>query len=81
MNKGLERKAEHYSEPKMFECYWGDGYRDDEGKGMLAYHDEDFFSIDRGYEQSDINDISELRIGEPVNLSCVTGEHWVKRIK
>jgi hypothetical protein len=68
---------------KQFECFWGDGYRDSksDNKSILAYHDVDFFTEDRGYEQNDITDILELEINEIVNLDCVTGQHWVRRIK
>jgi len=65
---------------KQFECFWGAGYRGEENKSILAYHDENFFSEDRGYEQNDITDILELEINEIVNLDCVTGQHWVRRI-
>ena len=65
---------------KQFECFWGDGYRDVDNKSIMAYHDENFFSEDRGYEQNDITDILELEINEIVNLDCVTGQHWVRRI-
>jgi len=66
---------------KLFECFWGDGYRDTEGKATLAYHNEEFFNENKGYEPHDIEDINLLNIGESINLSCITGEHWVQRIK
>jgi len=65
---------------KQFECFWGDGYRDASNKSILAYHDEDFFNEDRGYEPHDIEDIKQLEVGQYINLSCVTGEHWVRRM-
>jgi len=65
---------------KQFECFWGDGYRGEENKSILAYHDIDFFTEDRGYESHDIEDIDQLEIGAYINLSCVTGEHWVRRM-
>jgi len=82
MSKGLERKIEHYSHDKPeYECFWGDGYRGADGRAILAYNDVDFFTEDRGYEAHDIEDIQQLKVGEAINLSCVTGEHWVQRIK
>ena len=81
MNKGLERKLEHYTQPKQFECFWGAGYRGDDNKSILEHHDEGYFSEDRGYDKNDIIDILELEINEIVNLDCITGQHWVRRIK
>ena len=65
---------------KQFECFWGEGYRDKDNKSILAYHDIDFFTEDRGYECDVIYDLNDLRINEVMNLNCVTGEHWVRRI-
>ena len=66
---------------KQFECFWGDGYRDASNKSILAYHDEDFFNEDRGYEGNWIERIKALEIDEVFNLNCaMTGEHWVRRI-
>jgi len=66
---------------KQFECFWGDGYRDASNKSILAYHDEDFFNEDRGYEENWIERIKALEIDEVFNLNCaMTGEHWVRRI-
>jgi hypothetical protein len=81
MSKGLERKLEHYSQPKQYECFWGAGYRGDDNKSIMAHHIEDFFTADRGYEQNDITDILELEINEIVNLDGIDGQHWVRRIK
>jgi hypothetical protein len=80
MNKGLERKLEQYSQPKQFECFWGDGYRDKDNKSLLAYHDQDFFNVLVGYDEKMISDIDDLRVNEKLNLNCITGEHWVRRI-
>ena len=65
---------------KQFECFWGDGYRDASNKSILAYHDLDFFTEDRGYEELMIGNIHDLKVNEVLNLNCVTGEHWVRRI-
>ena len=43
--------------PKLYECFWGSGYRDEDLKSTLEYHPLEFFSIDNGYEQKDINNI------------------------
>ena len=39
---------------KQFECFWGDGYRGEENKSILAYHDVDFFNEDRGYKRHSV---------------------------
>ena len=65
---------------KQFECFWGDGYRSKDNKSLLAYHDIDFFNELVGYEQEDIDYIDAMEIDEVINLNCVTGEHWVRRI-
>ena len=65
---------------KQFECFWGDGYRSEVGKSILAYNDEDFFTEDRGYWENDIEKINKLVIGDTVKFND-NGEHWVRRIK
>ena len=65
---------------KQFECFWGDGYRNKDNKSLLAYHDIDFFNELVGYEQEDIDYIDAMEIDEVINLDCVTGEHWVRRV-
>lgn len=66
---------------KQFECFWGDGYRDRDNKSIMSYHDEDFFTEERGYEERWIDQIEMLRVDEILNLNCITGQHWVRRIK
>lgn len=79
--KGLERTSEQYSyDTKEYECFWGEGYRHD-NRSTLAWHGEEFFSEDRGYQADDIEDIKNLDINESINLSCVTGEHWIRRVR
>jgi len=65
---------------KQFECFWGDGYRGDDGKSILAYHDIDFFNELVGYDQENIDEINNLEIGDRADFSYITGEHWVRRI-
>jgi hypothetical protein len=66
---------------KTFECFWGDGYRDASNKSTLAYHDQDFFNEERGYEPDWINSIDLLEVDQVFSLNCaMTGEHWVRRI-
>ena len=66
--------------PKLFECFWGGGYRKDDNRSTLAYHPLEFFSIDNGYEQKDINKIRDLHVGEGYDLDGVFCEHWIRRI-
>lgn len=80
--KGLERTSEQYSyDTKEYECFWGEGYRHSDNRSTIEWHGEEFFSEDRGYQPHDIEDIKNLDIDESINLSCVTGEHWIRRIK
>ena len=65
---------------KQFECFWGDGYRDKEGKSILAYHIEDFFNELRGYSEDDIWQVADLDIGQYARFQD-SGDHWVRRIK
>jgi hypothetical protein len=67
--------------PRQFECFWGAGYRGNGDKSILAYHDESFFTEDRGYEPEDIENIKNLWNGESYDLPSVFGEHWVRRMK
>lgn len=81
MSKGLERNSEQYSyDTKEYECFWGEGYRND-NRSILEWHDVGYFAEDRGYQPHDIEDILQLGVGDSINLSCVTGEHWVRRVK
>ena len=64
---------------KTFECFWGEGYRHD-NRSNLEWHGADFFTEDRGYQPHDIEEILSLEIDGFINLSCVTGEHWVRRV-
>ena len=65
----------------LYECFWGDGYRGDDNKSTLAYHDVEFFNEERGYEEGWIDRIKDLQIGQKFSLfDALTGEHWVRRI-
>lgn len=65
---------------KVFECFWSGGYRRN-NRSILEWHAEDFFTEDKGYDAQDIEEIKSLKEGESINLSCVTGEHWIMRIE
>ena len=64
---------------KLFECFWGDGYRGADNRSILAYHDQDFFNEDRGYSIEDLELIDYLQVGEYAEFK-EGGEHWVRRI-
>ena len=66
---------------KLFECFWGAGYRGDDDKSILAYQNQEFFTEDRGYEPKEIENIKNLSIGEGYDLPSVFGDHWVRRMK
>ena len=73
--------VEDDSEEKIYECFWGAGYRKDDLKSTLAYHPFEFFSIDNGYEPKDISNIKNLYAGEGYDLDGIFCEHWIRRIK
>lgn len=65
---------------KTFECFWGDGYRGEDGRSILAYNNSDFFNVDRGYSEADIWKVDSLELGDYAEFQeC--GDHWVRRIK
>jgi len=64
---------------KQFECFWGDGYRGKDEKSVLAYHDEKFFDLLKGYSEDDIWQINDLEIGEYARFQ-ESGDHWVRRM-
>jgi len=82
-NQILEVENDHgtFEESKQFECFWGDGYRADDNKSILAYYDQDFFNQDRGYGEMECHMISTLEKGDSLDISDVSGHHWVRRIK
>lgn len=64
---------------KQFECFWGDGYRGEENRSILAYNNLDFFTFERGYSEDDINEVEGLGLGDYAQFQeC--GDHWVRRI-
>ena len=65
---------------KIFECFWGEGYQQN-NRSLLEWHEEDFFTEERGYQLHDRESINALSVGQSINLSCVTGEHWIRRVE
>lgn len=66
---------------KTFECFWGLGYRGDDNKSIMAYHDEDFFTNERGYGDMECHMVSTLEVGDQLDITDICGEHWVRRVK
>lgn len=64
---------------KLFECFWGDGYRGANNMSVLELHTDEFFNEDRGYSKSDVESIDTLQIGEYAEFQ-ESGDHWVRRI-
>jgi hypothetical protein len=65
---------------KMYECFWGDGYRGANNMSILEYHPLDYFTENRGYDLDHIQEVNDLKIGDKANFNCMTGEHWVRRM-
>lgn len=65
---------------KLFECFWGDGYRSESELSILKNHAQDFFDSSNGYTIENVDLIKSLLIGERAEFNDC-GEHWVRRIK
>jgi len=64
---------------KLFECFWGDGYRSSDKKSTLAYYDQEFFNELRGYGDEELHIVDMLEVGDRAEFNeC--GEHWVRRV-
>ena len=59
---------------RIFLCWWGGGYT-----RSLGEHEIEWFTIDRGYEQSDINTMDGMEIGDTIVMS--NGDHIVTRVE
>ena len=64
---------------KLFECFWGDGYRGESNQSLLEVKMIEFFNNDRGYSDEDIAEIFELPVGDYAEFK-EAGDHWVRRI-
>ena len=64
---------------KLFECFWGDGYRGANNMSVLELHNDEFFNEDRGYSIADLKLIDSIEIGEYAEFQ-ESGDHWVRRI-
>lgn len=65
---------------KIYECFWGEGYYQN-NRSNLEWHEEEFFTEEKGYDPEDIESIKGLSVGQSINLSCITGEHWIRRVE
>jgi hypothetical protein len=65
---------------KIYECFWGEGYHQN-NRSTLEWHEEEFFTEAKGYDPEDIESIQAMSIGQSINLSCITGEHWIRRVE
>jgi hypothetical protein len=64
---------------KLFECFWGDGYRGESNQSLLEVKMIEFFNNDRGYSDEDIAEIFELPVGDYAEFK-EDGDHWVRRM-
>lgn len=60
----------------IFFCYWGEGH----GLPTREFHTLDWFTPDCGYSHADIWRMSELEINEQLNLTDISGQHFVVRV-
>jgi hypothetical protein len=59
-----------------FLCYWGEGY----GQTTHEVHALQWFTPDCGYDHADAWRMSELAIGELLDLTDLSGQHYVVRV-
>ena len=64
-------------DPRRYRAYWGQGYYN-KGTRIVS---PDFFSTGRGYDESDIEIISKLKVGQKLDLSTNWATHTIKRVK
>jgi hypothetical protein len=65
---------------KLFECFWGYGYRDESNRSLLELKTIDFFTEDLGYDSISVKGIQGLNIDETCIFNEDGSEHWVRRI-
>ena len=65
---------------KLFECFWGYGYRDESNRSLLELKTIDFFTEDLGYDLISVRGIQGLNIDEVCVFNEDGSEHWVRRI-
>jgi len=65
---------------KLFECFWGEGYRDASNRSLLELKTIDFFTEDRGYDSISVKGIEGLNIDEVCIFNEDGNDHWVRRI-
>lgn len=59
---------------KRFLCIWTLIYSD-----SVQIVAEDFFTAENGYDQSDIDDIKKLEVGNPYTVEC--NQHHIVRLR
>ena len=62
---------------KLFEATWGAGYYIQETRNISMAD----IAEDNGYPEENILIVDTLRVGDTANLSDMSGEHYIKRIK
>ena len=67
--------GEPMNEPHYL-CYWGNGY----GQTTHEVHALQWFTPDCGYNHADAWRISELAIGELLDFTDLSGQHYVVRV-
>jgi hypothetical protein len=65
---------------KLFECFWGYGYRDKSNRSLLELKTIDFFTEELGYDLISVKGIKGLNIDEVCIFNEDDSEHWVRRI-
>jgi hypothetical protein len=79
MSSGIKLKVRE-TMPKLFECFWGYGYRDASNRSLLELKTIDFFTEEKGYDLISFKGIDGLNIDEVCIFNENENEHWVRRI-
>lgn len=72
----MSNVATTFSARPSFSCIWGEGY----AVPSTEENNLEFFGVHNGYEEDQISKISQLKVGESIDLSDPSGEHHVTRI-
>jgi hypothetical protein len=62
---------------KRFRCVWGAGYTPKDAQTVSM----SFFNDGNGYDEDTIQQIAAMAVGDTLNLSGVTDEHYVIRMQ
>ena len=63
----LSRAISKKTDNPLYLCVWGEGYANP-NQPSIGIHTLDFFSEDRGYDETDRRNIRDLDFGQSINI-------------